>query len=105
LLKLEDLASTKDIEIAHITSKQAYSIDHHGKKNYLPANLIDKKIFNDCSTTFQDVSILTRPADEFGNDSMLEELWARKAFEHAETHFNLLCSVGLYSFNFMVLSF
>ncbi|CRK93093.1 CLUMA_CG006601, isoform A [Clunio marinus] len=37
--------------------------------------------------------ILKRPAEEFGNDSMLEELWAKKAFEHAETHFNLLCSV------------
>lgn len=24
---------------------------------------------------------------------MLEELWANKAFEHAELHFNLLCSV------------
>lgn len=24
---------------------------------------------------------------------MLEELWAKKAFEHAELHFNLLCSV------------
>jgi hypothetical protein len=40
---------------------------------------------------FQDV--LNRPADEFGNDNMLEELWAKRAFEHAELHFNLLCSV------------
>ena len=40
---------------------------------------------------FQD--ILSRPADEFGNDTLLEELWAKKAFEHIETHFNLLISV------------
>lgn len=37
--------------------------------------------------------VLNRPADEFGNDDLLEELWAKKAFEHAELHFNLLCSV------------
>lgn len=37
--------------------------------------------------------ILKRPAEEFGNDEMLEALWAEKAFSHAETHFNLLLSV------------
>lgn len=37
--------------------------------------------------------VLNRPAEEFGNDDLLEELWAKKAFEHAELHFNLLCSV------------
>lgn len=36
---------------------------------------------------------MKRPAEEFGNDTLLEELWAKKAFEHAETHFNLLLSV------------
>lgn len=30
--------------------------------------------------------VLNRPAEEFGNDDMLEGLWAKKAFEHAETH-------------------
>lgn len=40
---------------------------------------------------FKDV--LKKPAEEFGNDSMLEELWAKKAFEHAELHFNLLISL------------
>ncbi|XP_034122806.1 protein PBDC1 isoform X2 [Drosophila guanche] len=34
-------------------------------------------------------SMLSRPADEFGNDSMVEEMWAAKALEHAEVHFNL----------------
>lgn len=33
-------------------------------------------------------------AEEFGNNEMLEELWAKKAFDHAELHFNILCSVG-----------
>ncbi|GLV43944.1 uncharacterized protein CBL_12760 [Carabus blaptoides fortunei] len=37
--------------------------------------------------------LLSRPADEFGNDESLEEMWAAKAFEHAEIYFNLLCSV------------
>lgn len=36
---------------------------------------------------------MNRPAEEFGNDSLLEELWAKKAFENAEVHFNLLCAV------------
>nr|CAG4635165.1 EOG090X0HAI [Alona affinis] len=38
-------------------------------------------------------SVLGRPAEEFVNDSMVEELWAIKAFEHAEIYFNLLSSV------------
>nr|CAG4637468.1 EOG090X0HAI [Ceriodaphnia reticulata]SVE73282.1 EOG090X0HAI [Ceriodaphnia reticulata] len=38
-------------------------------------------------------SVLERPADEFVNDTMIEELWAIKAFEHAEIYFNLLSSV------------
>lgn len=38
--------------------------------------------------------ILTKPAEEFGNDDMLEELWAKRAFDHAELYFNLLCSVN-----------
>ncbi|XP_033215113.1 protein PBDC1 [Belonocnema kinseyi] len=38
-------------------------------------------------------SILSRPADEFGNDSSVEFMWATKAFEHAEIYFNILCSV------------
>jgi len=41
---------------------------------------------------FQDV--FSRPADEFENDTLLEELWAKRAFEHAEVHFNLLLSVN-----------
>lgn len=39
------------------------------------------------------MDVLSRPADEFVNDGMVEELWAMKAVEHAEVHFNLLCSV------------
>ncbi|XP_014241314.1 protein PBDC1 [Cimex lectularius] len=37
--------------------------------------------------------LLSRPAEEFGNDPTVELLWAKKAFEHAEIYFNLLCSV------------
>lgn len=33
--------------------------------------------------------ILTRPAEEFDNDSLVEEMWAMKAFEHAEVYFNV----------------
>ncbi|KAG0714858.1 Protein PBDC1 [Chionoecetes opilio] len=32
-------------------------------------------------------------ADELGNDSTMEGMWAMKAMEHAEIHFNLLCAV------------
>ncbi|XP_050738790.1 protein PBDC1-like [Eriocheir sinensis] len=32
-------------------------------------------------------------ADELGNDATMEGLWAMKAMEHAEIHFNLLCAV------------
>ena len=38
-------------------------------------------------------STLSRPSDEFGNDSRVEALWAIKAAEHAEVYFNILCSV------------
>lgn len=36
---------------------------------------------------------LNAPADAYGNDSRVEELWAMKAMDHAEVYFNLLCSV------------
>lgn len=36
---------------------------------------------------------LEAPADQFGNDGRVEQLWAMKAMEHAEVYFNLLCSV------------
>ncbi|XP_037034596.1 protein PBDC1 [Bradysia coprophila] len=39
------------------------------------------------------MDVLARPAEEFDNDSLVEEMWAMKAFEHAEVYFNLLCSV------------
>ncbi|XP_050531289.1 protein PBDC1 [Daktulosphaira vitifoliae] len=37
--------------------------------------------------------LLSRSADEYGNDEKVEMLWAVKAFEHAEVYFNLICSV------------
>ncbi|KAK6621642.1 hypothetical protein RUM44_001449 [Polyplax serrata] len=37
--------------------------------------------------------LLTRPAEEFENDKSVELMWAKKAFEHAEIYFNILCSV------------
>ncbi|KAH8324009.1 hypothetical protein KR074_006947, partial [Drosophila pseudoananassae] len=41
----------------------------------------------------QGASMLSRPAEEFGNDSLVEEMWAAKALDHAEVHFNLLTSI------------
>ncbi|KAG8235018.1 hypothetical protein J437_LFUL015681 [Ladona fulva] len=38
-------------------------------------------------------SLLSRPAEEFGNDPTVEAMWAMKAMEHAEIYFNILCSV------------
>ncbi|KAF4528636.1 hypothetical protein B566_EDAN012784 [Ephemera danica] len=38
-------------------------------------------------------SLLSRPADEFGNDPSVEAMWAIKAMDHAEVYFNILCSV------------
>ncbi|XP_075160509.1 protein PBDC1 [Haematobia irritans] len=38
-------------------------------------------------------SLLSRPADEFGNDGLVEEMWAVKAMDHAEVFFNLITSV------------
>ncbi|CAF0895236.1 unnamed protein product [Adineta steineri] len=32
-------------------------------------------------------------AEDYMNDPILEEQWAMKAFQHAETYFNLLCSI------------
>ncbi|XP_038045955.1 protein PBDC1-like [Patiria miniata] len=39
------------------------------------------------------VNVLSRPAEEFGNDENLELRWAIKAYHHAETYFNLISSV------------
>lgn len=36
---------------------------------------------------------LGRPADEYGNDSRVETLWAMKAMEQAEVYFNVSCYV------------
>uniref|UniRef100_A0A336LKX6 CSON009352 protein n=1 Tax=Culicoides sonorensis TaxID=179676 RepID=A0A336LKX6_CULSO len=38
------------------------------------------------------MDVLNRPAEEFENDGMVEELWAMKAFDHAEVYFNLISS-------------
>lgn len=39
------------------------------------------------NVSLQDV--LNRPADEFGNDEQVENLWAMKAFEDYEVYFNV----------------
>ncbi|XP_013104115.1 protein PBDC1 isoform X1 [Stomoxys calcitrans] len=41
----------------------------------------------------QGASLLSRPADEFGNDGLVEEMWAVKAMDHAEVHFNVSFSL------------
>ena len=41
----------------------------------------------------QGASLLSRSADEFGNDELVEEMWAAKAMDHAEVYFNLLCNL------------
>lgn len=38
--------------------------------------------------------VLDKPADEFENDATLEGLWAMKAVEHMQVHFNLLCAIS-----------
>ncbi len=35
------------------------------------------------------MDVLKRPAEEFDNDQLVEELWAIKAIEHAEIYFNV----------------
>ncbi|XP_017783289.1 PREDICTED: protein PBDC1 [Nicrophorus vespilloides] len=39
------------------------------------------------------MDVLSRPAEEFENDSQVEAMWAMKAFEHAEVYFNIISSV------------
>lgn len=41
------------------------------------------------------MEVLSRPAEEFGNDETLEHLWAAKAIEYSDIHFNVLCSVDM----------
>ncbi|CAH0552934.1 unnamed protein product [Brassicogethes aeneus] len=38
------------------------------------------------------MDVLSRPAEEFGNDQSLEVMWAMKAYDHAHIYFNILCS-------------
>ncbi|XP_055855140.1 protein PBDC1 [Episyrphus balteatus] len=39
------------------------------------------------------MDVLERPAEEFVNDGLVEEMWAMKAMEHAEVYFNLICNI------------
>ncbi|CAF0835248.1 unnamed protein product [Rotaria sp. Silwood1] len=39
------------------------------------------------------VTLPSTSAEDYGNDPTLEQQWAMKAFQHAETYFNLLCAV------------
>ncbi|CAF4186843.1 unnamed protein product, partial [Rotaria sordida] len=39
------------------------------------------------------VSLPSGSAEDYINDPLLEQQWAMKAFQHAETYFNLLCAV------------
>lgn len=45
--------------------------------------------------------MLSRPAEEFGNDPSLETMWAMKAYEHAEIYFNVRFIVFYYSAIFL----
>lgn len=38
--------------------------------------------------------VLTRPAEEFGNDETLEHLWAARAMEHSDIYFNVSFWIG-----------
>ena len=38
--------------------------------------------------------VLEKPAEVFTNDPTLEGLWALKAVEHMQIHFNLICSIA-----------
>ena len=38
-------------------------------------------------------SVLSRPADEFVNDPLVESLWLSKAVTHMEVYFNLITSL------------
>lgn len=40
--------------------------------------------------------MLSRPAEEFGNDPSLETMWAMKAYEHAEIYFNVRFTLPLH---------
>ncbi|ODM98768.1 Protein PBDC1 [Orchesella cincta] len=46
----------------------------------------------DAGAALEAASYLTRPAEEYVNDANVETMWAVKAGEDAEIHFNLLCS-------------
>ena len=37
--------------------------------------------------------MLSRPADEFVNDPLVESLWLQKAVSHMEVYFNLITSL------------
>ena len=37
---------------------------------------------------------LSKPSEEFGNDSRVEALWAIKAMEHAEVYFNVKANIA-----------
>jgi len=39
------------------------------------------------------VSLPSSSAEDYINDPILEQEWAMKAFQHAETYFNLLCAI------------
>jgi len=48
----------------------------------------------DAGTALEAASYLIRPAEEYVNDPNVEAMWAVKAAEDAEIHYNLLCSAN-----------
>ena len=48
----------------------------------------------DCAESSADpTSVLSRPAEEFDNDPLVESLWLQKAVSHMEIYFNLITSL------------
>ncbi len=46
-------------------------------------------LYQDASGLLSAAETLSKPSEEFGNDSRVEALWAMKAMEHAEVYFNV----------------
>jgi len=48
----------------------------------------------DVQGMYQGAHLLTRPADEYENDSSVEALWVRQACKHADIYYNLISTVN-----------
>lgn len=60
-----------------------------GNNDCKTGQVLNGSHFQDASGLLSAASALSKPAEDIGNDSRVEALWAIKAMEHSQVYFNV----------------